>query len=58
MDTVTLGASWDTSSNTRIQAEFHRVKGASRLAPIFAPDVMVNDQQYWNMWALQFMYWF
>lgn len=58
MDTVTFGLSWDTSSNSRIQTEYHRVKGTSRLAPVFAPDIIANDDHYWHMWAVQFMYWF
>jgi hypothetical protein len=58
MDQSTLGLSWRLSKNTQIQAEFHRVKGASRLAPIFTPDVTANNSKYWNMWAIQYMYWF
>lgn len=58
MDQGTLGLSWRLFKNTQVQTEFHRVKGASRLAPVFTPDVAANNSKYWNMWAVQLMYWF
>lgn len=58
MDQATVGISWKFAKNIQLQAELHRVKGAARLAPIFFPDVVVNDKKYWNMWAVQLMYWF
>ena len=58
MDQATVGASWDIAENVRLQGEFHRVKGAGRLAPVLSPDPVLNDSKYWNMWALQIMYWF
>ncbi|GAB5382396.1 MAG: hypothetical protein Alis3KO_38550 [Aliiglaciecola sp.] len=57
-DTFTLGLSWDPAPNWRTQLEFHRVKGTGRLAPVLIPNVEVNDQKYWNIWAAQLMYWF
>lgn len=58
MDQGTLGVSWRFSKSAQIQAEYHKVKGTSRLAPIFSPDLISNDSKYWNMWAIQLMYWF
>ncbi|MCF2950303.1 TonB-dependent receptor [Paraglaciecola aquimarina] len=58
MDQATVGASWLFSKNIQIQAEYHRVKGTSRLAPFFTPDLIANDSKYWSMWAVQLMYWF
>lgn len=58
MDQATAGVSWTLAKNLQLQAEVHRFKGTSRLAPIFSPDVMQNDSKYWNMWAVQLMYWF
>lgn len=58
MDQVTAGVTWKFADNIQIQAEFHRVKGAGRLAPIFIPNTVLNANKYWNMWAVQLMYWF
>ncbi|KXI29797.1 hypothetical protein [Paraglaciecola hydrolytica] len=58
MDQATLGVSWKLAKNLQLQTEYHRVKGTGRLAPYLAPDVVNNDQRYWDMWALQLMYWF
>ena len=58
MDQATAGVTWKLSKNIQLQAELHRVKGTGRLAPIFTPDTLINDSKYWNMWALQLMYWF
>ncbi len=58
MDTGTLGITWRFASEWQVQGEFHRVKGTARLAPIFAPNLAVNNQKYWNMWALQLTSWF
>ncbi|MFT2089391.1 TonB-dependent receptor [Paraglaciecola sp. 2405UD69-4] len=57
-DQATLGLSWNYSKSFQIQTEFHRVKGAARLAPIFTPNTLVNNSEYWNIWAVQAMYWF
>ena len=58
MDQATLGITWKLTKNTQLQAEYHRVKGTGRLAPIFTPDTILNNNKYWDMWAMQLMYWF
>lgn len=58
MDQATVGVTWKLAKNMQLQAELHRVKGAGRLAPIFTPNTVINDTKYWNMWAVQLMYWF
>lgn len=58
MDQATAGITWKFSENIQLQADFHRVKGTGRLAPIFTPDTVLNTSKYWNMWAIQLMYWF
>lgn len=58
MDQATFGSSYRLSKNIQVQAEYHRVKGASRLAPVFTPDIVANDSKYWSLWAVQLMYWF
>ncbi|MGY8899877.1 MAG: TonB-dependent receptor [Paraglaciecola sp.] len=57
-DQLTLGASWDFADNWRVRGEFHKVKGRARLAPVFIPDIVINDSKYWDIWALQIIYWF
>ncbi|WJG09518.1 TonB-dependent receptor [Aliiglaciecola sp. LCG003] len=57
-DQVTLGASFNLAEDWRILAEFHRVKGAGRLAPVLQPNTLLNDRKYWNIWGIQLMYWF
>ena len=58
MDQATAGFTWKFTKNIQIQAEYHRVKGTGRLAPIFIPNTVLNDSKYWDMWAVQLMYWF
>ncbi|WP_229161742.1 TonB-dependent receptor [Fluctibacter halophilus] len=58
MDDVTLGVSWNIAPQWRAQFEYHRVKGAGRLAPVILPDTVHNDQEYWDLFAVQIMYWF
>lgn len=57
-DQFTLGASWTFSENWQLQAEFHRVKGTGRLAPVFLPNTIQNDHKYWNIWGIQLAHWF
>lgn len=57
-DQLTLGASWDFSANWRVRAEYHKIAGRARLAPVFIPDTVINDSKYWDIWALQIIYWF
>lgn len=58
MDQATAGITWKFAKNIQLQAEYHRVKGTGRLAPIFTPNTILNDSKYWDMWAIQLMYWF
>ena len=58
MDQATAGVTWKFAKNIQLQAEYHRVKGTGRLAPIFTPDTVINASKYWDMWAVQLMYWF
>ncbi len=58
MDQATLGLSYESEQDWKISAEFHRVKGIGRLAPVLTPNLALNDHKYWNVWAIQFMYWF
>ena len=58
MDQATLGATWKIAQNLQLQGEYHKVKGTGRLAPYLFPDVVNNNHKYWDMWALQLMYWF
>jgi hypothetical protein len=58
MDQATAGVTWKFSKNIQIQAEYHKVKGTGRLAPVFTPNTQLNDSKYWDMWAVQLMYWF
>jgi len=53
-----LGLSYDLADNVRIQFEHHWVEGTARLTPVVLPNANINDEKYWNMWALQLMYWF
>lgn len=58
MDQATLAAAWDFASNWRVRAEYHRVKGRARLTPVFVVDTHLNDSEYWDIWAVQVIYWF
>lgn len=53
-----IGFSYDVASNFRINAEFHWMQGGARLSPIVQPDPIANDSKNWQVWAIQFMYWF
>lgn len=56
-DTV-IGLSYDFSSDFRVNAEYHWMQGAARLSPIVQPDPIANNSKNWQVWAIQFMYWF
>lgn len=58
MDQATVATAWDFAANWRVRAEYHRVKGRGRLAPVFVADLQTNDSEYWDIWAVQIMYWF
>lgn len=53
-----LGASYTLASNWQLQAEHHWVDGTGRLSPSLIPDLKLNNQRYWQVWALQLTYWF
>ncbi len=53
-----LGVSYDFSSNFRMNAEYHWMEGGARLSPIVQPDPLANSSKNWQVWAIQFMYWF
>ncbi len=53
-----LGLSYDFSSNFRINAEYHWMQGTARLSPIVQSDPIANANKNWQVWAVQFMYWF
>ncbi len=53
-----IGLSYDFSSSLRVNAEYHWMQGGARLSPIVQPDPIANDSKNWQVWAIQFMYWF
>ena len=53
-----LGVSIDFTSNLRLQLEHHWVEGTARLTPVVLPNAAINDEEHWQMWAAQLMYWF
>lgn len=55
---ITLGLSYDFTSNVKLRAEYHWVKGAGRLTPVVLPNPRMNNSEDWQMWAVQLMYWF
>jgi len=55
---ITLGLSYDFTSNIKVRAEYHWVRGAGRLTPVVLPNPSVNSSEDWQMWAVQLMYWF
>ena len=57
-DQATLGLTWKLRKDLQLQAEYHKTKGTGHLAPYLIPDTQNNDRQYWDIWALQLMYWF
>lgn len=57
-DTGTLGLTWHMRDNFRLQAEYHRVRGAGRITPAIFQDVANNSEEYNNVVALQATYWF
>ncbi|WP_333609050.1 hypothetical protein [Arsukibacterium sp.] len=53
-----LGGSYQLAPRWRLQAEHHWVDGTGRLSPSIIPDVQNNRDRYWQLWAVQLMYWF
>ncbi|MDP5029053.1 MAG: TonB-dependent receptor [Paraglaciecola sp.] len=58
MDQLTLGLTWKFAKNIQVQTEYHRVKGTGHLAPYLIPNTEFNQHEYWDMWAIQLMYWY
>jgi len=57
-DDLTLGLTYDFKDNLRLTMEHHWVKGTARLAYPVMPDLQHNKSEFWQMWAMQLMYWF
>jgi hypothetical protein len=55
---LTFGFSYDIHAKLRVQFEQHFVQGTGRLNPIVLPNTQINDHKYWQVTALQLMYWF
>lgn len=55
---ATIGFSYDLLDNLRLQVEHHWVQGTARLTPVVAPNVELNDSEYWQISAAQLVYWF
>jgi len=53
-----VGATYALADNWQLQAEHHWVDGTGRLSPSLVPDLNINKQRYWQLWALQLTYWF
>lgn len=53
-----IGFSYDFSRNFRMNAEYHWMQGGARLSPVVQPNPIANPQKNWQVWAVQFMYWF
>lgn len=57
-DDLTFGLTYDLQDNLRLTMEHHWVKGTARLAYPVMPDLQYNTSEYWQMWAVQLMFWF
>lgn len=55
---TTIGLKYRISSNLELQFEHHWIQGTARLTPVLIPEPRVNKEEYWQLWALQLMYWF
>lgn len=55
---LVIGASYDFDNTLKLRLEQHWMEGGARLTPIVLPNPQVNDQRYWQITALQLMYWF
>jgi len=55
---ATLGLTYHLSNNFQLQLEHHWIKGTARLTPVVIPDPTVNKKEYWQLSAIQLMYWF
>lgn len=57
-DDLTAGLQWNIANNLSVQLEYHYVEGTARIGPIIIPNIKANPDKYWDMWALQLMYWY
>lgn len=55
---ITFGLSYDIAQTFRLQFEFHHFQGTARLTPVVFPNLELNDNENWSLWAVQLMYWF
>ena len=53
-----VGMTIDLATNLQVQLEHHWLKGTARLTPVVSPDPTANDEEYWQLAAMQFVYWF
>lgn len=53
---IMFGFNYAFAPNWQGQIEHHWVDGAGRLAPSLTPNVLLNNQRYWQVWALQLTY--
>lgn len=58
MDDLTAGLQWNIARNLSLQLEYHYVEGTGRIGPIIVPNTKNNPEKYWDIWALQLMYWY
>lgn len=54
----TIGLKYRISPKVELQFEHHWIQGTARLTPVLIPEPRINKEEYWQMWALQLMYWF
>ncbi len=54
----TLGIHYSLSESLLVQMEYHWLEGTARLTPVVSPNVLINHNKHWDMWAVQLMYWF
>lgn len=55
---TTLGLKYRLADKVELQFEHHWIQGTARLTPVLIPEPRVNKEEYWQIWALQLMYWF
>jgi hypothetical protein len=53
---VGVGFSLDLTASLRLSGETYWLKGTGRLSPVLLPDLMTNQHEYWQLYALQLMY--
>lgn len=54
----TIGLKYRLASKIELQFEHHWIQGTARLTPVLIPEPRINKDEYWQLWALQLMYWF